>query len=47
MTISQSIENGNAMLEFKGQLIYLLIWIVVLWLLGSLIIKSKMKKGIY
>ncbi|WP_207637897.1 hypothetical protein [Clostridium pasteurianum] len=47
MTLSQGIENGSAMLEFKGQLIYLLAWIVALWLLGSFIIKGKMKKGIY
>ncbi|MBW9144693.1 ABC transporter permease [Clostridium sp. CM028] len=47
MTLIQGIENGNGMLEFKGQLIYLLIWIVALWLLGSIITKRKMRQGIY
>lgn len=47
MTLSQGIENGNGILKFTGQLIYLLIWIVSLWLLGSLISKRRMKKGIY
>ncbi len=47
MTMIQGIENGKSMLQFKGQLIYLLIWIVALWLLGSIITKSKMKKGAF
>jgi ABC-2 type transport system permease protein len=47
MTLIQGIENGSNMLESKGQLIYLLIWIVALWLVGSSIIKKKMKQGIY
>jgi len=47
MTLIQGIENGKGMLEFKDQLVYLLIWIVALWLLGSIITKSKMKKGIF
>lgn len=47
MTLIQGIENGKGMIEFKGQFVYLLIWIVSLWLLGSIITKMKMKKGIY
>jgi ABC-2 type transport system permease protein len=47
ITLIHGIEKGNGMLEFKGQLIYLLIWIVGLWFLGSIITKTKMKKGIY
>ncbi|MCB2356360.1 ABC transporter permease [Clostridium estertheticum] len=47
MTLIHGIEKGNGILEFKGQLIYLLIWIIALWILGSIITKSKMKKGIY
>lgn len=47
MTLIQGIENGNGMLKFNGQLIYLFIWIIALWLIGSIITKSKMKKGIF
>ncbi|WP_242223856.1 ABC transporter permease [Bacillus cereus group sp. BfR-BA-01380] len=41
MTLAQGIEKGNNILEFKGQLIYLLTWVVVLWLLGSIITKKN------
>lgn len=47
MTLSQGIENGKGILEYKGQLIYLLVWIVALWSLGGIITKRKMKQGIY
>ncbi|WP_261829807.1 ABC transporter permease [Inconstantimicrobium mannanitabidum] len=47
MTMIKGVENGKGILEFKGQLIYLLGWIVVFWLLGSVITNRKMKKGIY
>jgi ABC-2 type transport system permease protein len=47
ITMIHGIEKGNDILEFKGQLMYLLIWIVGLWLLGSFITNRKMKKGIY
>lgn len=47
MTLIQGIENGKGLLEFKGQLAYLLVWIVALWLLGSFITKSKMQKGVF
>jgi len=47
MTLIHGIEKGSGILEFKGHLIYLLIWIVGLWLLGSIITKSKIKKGVY
>lgn len=47
MTMIQGIENGKEVFQFKGQLLYLLIWIVGLWILGSIITRSKMKKGAY
>ena len=47
ITLIQGIENGKGMLEFKGQLAYLLVWIVALWFFGSLITKSKMKRGAF
>ncbi|GGH23487.1 ABC transporter permease [Paenibacillus segetis] len=47
MTLIEGVEKGNGIFEFKGQLTYILIWIVGLWFLGSLITKRKMKKGIY
>lgn len=47
MTMIKGIENGKGILEFKGNLIYLLAWIVVFWLLGSVMTTRKMKKGIY
>lgn len=47
MTMVHGIEKGNSILDFNGQLIYLIIWIVGLWLFGSFITNKKMKKGIY
>lgn len=47
ITLSQGIENGNGILEFKGQLAYLFICIAAFWLLGSIITKGKMKEGVY
>ncbi len=47
ITMIHGIEKGSGILEFKGQFIYLLIWIVGLWLFGSFITNRKMKKGIY
>lgn len=47
MTLIQGIENGKDVLQFKGQLVYLLIWIVALWILGSAITKNKMNKGAF
>ncbi len=47
MTLIQGIENRNSLFYFKGQLIYLFIWIAALWFLGSIITKRKMDQGIY
>lgn len=47
MSLIQGIENGKGMIDLKGQLIYVLIWIIGLWFLGSVITKNKMKNGIY
>lgn len=46
MTMSQGIENGSSIFKFKGELIYLSIWIIGLFLLGSYITNRKVKKGI-
>lgn len=47
MTISQGVENGSSILSFKGELIYLFVWIAGLWFLGSFITSRKVKRGIY
>lgn len=47
MTLIQGIENGRSIFDFKGQLLYLLIWIVALWVMGSMITNRKVKKGVY
>lgn len=47
MTMSQGIENGSSIFKFKGELIYLFIWIIALWILGSFITNRKVKKGAY
>lgn len=47
MTLIHGVETGQNMLEFKGQLVYLLIWSVALWLLGGFITKNRTNKGIY
>lgn len=47
MALIQGVENGKGMLEFKGQLLYIFVWIIAPWLLGSIITKRKMKQGIY
>lgn len=47
MTMSQGIENGSSIFKFKGELIYLFIWIIALWFLGSFITNRKVKKGAY
>lgn len=47
MTLSQGLEDGKSMIQLKEQSIYLLVWIIGLWLLGSLISKRKIEKGIY
>lgn len=47
MTLLSGIEKGSKILDFRVELIYLIAWIIVLWLLGSFISKRKMNKGIY
>lgn len=47
MTMSQGIENGSSIFKYKGELVYLIAWIVVLWFLGSFITNRKVKKGVY
>lgn len=47
MTMSQGIENGSSIFKFKGELIYLFVWIVALWFIGSFITNKKVKKGVY
>lgn len=43
MAIAQGIENGKGTLQFRGQFIYLFIWIIALWLIGSIVTKRKME----
>ncbi|MDT8715121.1 ABC transporter permease [Clostridium sp. 19966] len=43
MDMSQQIENHKSIASFQGELIYLLIFIVALWFLGSLISKRRIK----
>lgn len=45
MLMIEGIEKGRGILEFKGQLIYFTIWILALWICGSLVIKRKVKQG--
>lgn len=47
MTMSQGIENGGSIFKFKGEFIYLFIWIIALFIFGSFITNRKVKKGIY
>ncbi|PJI07477.1 MULTISPECIES: ABC transporter permease [Clostridium] len=47
MTMSQGIENGSSIFKFKGELIYLIVWIIALWFLGSFITNKKVKQGAY
>ena len=47
MTLIAGVEKGQSMFNFKGQLAYLLIWIVAMWLLGSIVTKRKVKQGCY
>lgn len=47
MTLIEGVEKGRGMLEFKGQLVYLLVWIIVLWFTGIFISKRKVTKGVY
>jgi len=47
MTLIQGVENGNSIFEFKEHLVYILIWIIAFWLLGSIISKKKMNSGAY
>ncbi|MBU5267536.1 ABC transporter permease [Virgibacillus proomii] len=37
MILSKSIENGRPFQEFTRQLIYIVAWIIVLWLVGSIL----------
>lgn len=47
MTLINGVEMGESMLEFKLQLIYLLICTVLLWAFGGVITKRRMNKGVY
>ncbi len=41
----QGVEAGKNILSYPGQLIYLLVWIVGLWTIGSLLTAQKAKEG--
>ncbi|CAM4125048.1 ABC transporter permease [Bacillus mobilis] len=47
ITLIHGVEIGQSIFEFKGQLIYLFIWTVILWLIGVLVTNSKVHKGAY
>ncbi|QAA32385.1 ABC transporter permease [Clostridium manihotivorum] len=47
MTMIQGIENGKHIYQFSSQLLYLLVWIVGAYLLGSAVNRSKIKVGTY
>ncbi|MBG9794001.1 MDR ABC transporter permease [Paenibacillus dendritiformis] len=46
MSLSEGIENGNGIFNYKGQILYLLAWTIVMALAGSMIAARKMSKGI-
>lgn len=41
MTLIAGVEKGRNMFDFKGQLAYLLVWIIALWFLGSIVTNKK------
>lgn len=47
MTLIAGVEKGREILDFRGEFIYLLVWTIALWLIGSFISKRKMNKGIF
>lgn len=47
MTLSQGIEGSGAFREFAGQITYIVAWVMALWLVGNVVTKRKLKKGVY
>ncbi|SCW50028.1 ABC-2 type transport system permease protein [Paenibacillus tianmuensis] len=47
MEILEGAEKGKELLQFKGQLIDLAVWILVLWFFGSYVIQRKVSSGNY
>jgi ABC-type multidrug transport system, permease component len=47
MTLIQGVERGQSIDLFSKQLIYLFIWIIAAYLLGSAFNKNKIRKGVY
>ncbi|ATH94118.1 MDR ABC transporter permease [Bacillus glycinifermentans] len=47
MTLIHGVEIGRSAMEYKGQIIYLFIWTIMLWLIGVFITKRRICKGIY
>ncbi|HDX9579496.1 TPA: ABC transporter permease [Bacillus pseudomycoides] len=47
MTLIHGVELGQSILEFKGQLIYLFVWTVILWFIGVFVTNRRVHKGMY
>lgn len=47
MSLIQGIENGRAFQDFTGQILYIAVWVIALWLVGSIITNKKIKRGVY
>lgn len=47
LTLSQGLESGKSIINLKYQFVYITIWIIAPLILGSIVIKKKMKKGVY
>ncbi|ASB91317.1 ABC transporter permease [Bacillus sonorensis] len=47
MAFIHGVEVGRSVLEYKGQIVYLFIWTIMLWLIGFFVTKRRIGKGIY
>ncbi|WP_088066136.1 ABC transporter permease [Bacillus thuringiensis] len=47
MTLIHGVELGQSILDFKGQLIYLFVWTVILWFIGVFVTNRRVHKGMY
>lgn len=45
MTLSDGVEKGSGILDYEPQIIYLIIWTVIMGLVGSFIASRKMSRG--
>jgi len=47
MSLTQGVESGGAIQDFTGQITYIAVWVIALWLVGSIITNKKIKRGVY